>query len=207
MRVLLAAAGALALFVGLPAFADNGSDFRIVNDPAGLDWEYYGGGYKLKPIRDPSFPGGAAVEIEVQKGHDPWSAGTNIRLIEPIVTGHNYVIRFWARTLSAASSDGKGRILVRFFRNSDPYPGFGDTLVEIGPDWRAYEVSGKATIDSPVDKAAVGMQLASVGQTIQLGQAVVAEGATTLEGRALKIAGPDPIPPASIGNIMAAVTS
>jgi hypothetical protein len=206
MRVLLAAAGALALLAGdpAPAFAESGSDFKIINDPASLDWEYYGGGYKLKPIRDPNFPGGAAVEVEVQKGHDPWSAGSNIHLSGPIVTGRNYVVRFWARTLSAASSDGKGRILVRFLRNSDPYPGFGDTLVEIGPDWHVYEVSGKATIDSPVDKAAVGMQLAGVGQTIQIGQAVVAEGATTLEGRVLKIAAPDPIPPqlASKGELL-----
>ena len=197
MRIIfLAAASATALFGGnVIALAQAGGDFQIVNDPTNLDWEYYGTGYQLKPIRDPAIPSGAAVEVNIKKGHDPWSAGTNIHLNQPFATGRSYVVRFWARTLSADSSDGKGRMLVRFFRNADPYPGFGDTSVEIGPDWQMYEVSGKATIDSPVEQAAVGIQLASVRQTLQIGQAVVAVGATTLEGRNIKLAAPDPIPP------------
>jgi hypothetical protein len=204
MRFWIISAVAIVLLGSAPlsgALAPGaGSAFKIVNDPTSLDWEYYGGGYKLKPIRDPSFPGGgAAVEVDVQKGHDPYSAGANIHLNEPIVTGRNYVVRFWARTLSAKSDDGKGRILVRFFRNGDPYPGFGDILVEVGREWHSYEVTGRATIDAPASQAAVGMQLASVGQTLQIGQAIVAEGATTLEGHALTMAAPDPLPPQLAG--------
>src|SRR5262245_37021344 len=112
---MIVAGGAMAAQVG----SSNASSVKIINDPTSLDWEYYGTGYKVKPIRDPSFPGGgAAVEVDVQKGHDPYSAGTNIHLNQPIVSARNYVVRFWARTLSAKSSDGKGRIIVRFFRNT-----------------------------------------------------------------------------------------
>jgi len=193
MRMLLAA---LALgLAAAPATAQvAGSGAKIINDPTSLAWEYYGTGYKLKPITDPSFPGGgAAVQVDVQKGRDPYSAGANIHLNAPIVTGRNYVIRFWARTISAKSPDGKGRIIVRFQRNADPYPGFGDTTVTIGPDWQSYEVTGRATMDSPAEQAAVGMQMASVGQVLQIGQAVVAEGTTTLAGS--PSAAPDPLPP------------
>jgi len=187
---------AVALSIAAAGSSVRAQDARIINDPTSLDWEYYGSGYKLKPIRDPSFPGGgAAVQVDVQKGHDPFSAGTNIHLNQPFVTGRNYVVRFWARTLSSKSADGRGRILVRFFRNSDPYPGFGDTLLTVGPEWQSYEATGRATIDVPADQANVGMQLASVGQVLQIGQAMVAEGATTLAGAPLKIAAPDPIPP------------
>jgi hypothetical protein len=52
---------------------------------------------------------------------------------------------------------------------------------------------GRATMDSPAEQAAVGMQMASVGQVLQIGQAVVAEGATTLAGS--PSAAPDPLPP------------
>lgn len=200
MRIILAAGCAMALFGGnASALAQSSGDFQIVNDPTSLDWEYYGTGYKLKPIRDPSIPSGVAVEVEVQKGHDPWSAGANIHFNQPMVTGRNYVVRFWARTIAAKSDNGKGRIVVRFLRNIDPFPGFGDTTVEVGPEWKAYEVSGRATIDGSAQQAAVGMQLASLAQTIEIGQAVVAEGATTLEGRAIKITEPDPIPPQLAG--------
>ena len=197
MRIILAVGCAMALLganAPTPCVAQQPA-FQIINDPTSLDWEYYGAGYKLKPIRDASLAGGAAVEVEVQKGHDPWAAGANIHLNQPIIKGRNYVVRFWARTITAKSDSGEGRILVRFLRNSDPYPGFGDSVVEVGREWKAYEVSGRATIDSSAQQAVVGMQLASVAQTIQIGQAVVAEGASTLEGRTLKIALPDPIPP------------
>ncbi len=205
MRFVISSALALSIIVAGSSTSaqvqtrDARADLKILNDPTSLDWEYYGSGYKLKPIRDPSFPGGgAAVQIDVEKGHDPFTAGANVHLTGPIVAGRDYVVRFWARSLSAKSRDGRGQIVVRFFRNSDPYPGFGDTVVEIGPDWRSYEVTGRARIDVPADQAAVGMQLASVAQVLQIGQTVVAEG-TTLEGRPLAIAAPDPLPPQLAG--------
>jgi hypothetical protein len=191
---------ALAFSIVAAGSSASAQALRIINDPTSLDWEYYGSGYKLKPIRDPSFPGGeAAVQFDVEKGNDPFTAGTNIHLNQPIVTGRNYVVRFWARTISAKSSDGKGRIVVRFARNSDPYPGFGDTTVAVGPDWRSYEVTGRATLDASTSEAVVGMQLASLRQVLQIGQAVVAEGATTLAGQQLRIAAPDPLPPQLAG--------
>ena len=151
MRFVISSALALAIVVAGSSTSaqvqtrDARADLKILNDPTSLDWEYYGSGYKLKPIRDPSFPGGgAAVQIDVEKGHDPFTAGANVHLTGPIVAGRDYVVRFWARSLSAKSRDGRGQIVVRFFRNSDPYPGFGDTVVEIGPDWRSYEVTGRA---------------------------------------------------------------
>jgi len=206
MRYVLTVAAAIALLSGPmgAVHAQSSGDFQVINDPTSLDWEFYGTGYKMTPIRNPTFPNGAAVEVDVKKGHDPYSAGANIHLNQPIVKGRNYVVRFWARTLSADSGNGKGQILVRFFRNGDPYPGFGDAVIEVGPNWSIYEVTGKSTVDSPTDKAVVGMQLASVRQTLQIGQAIVAEGATTLEGRTLKIVAPDPVPPqlASKGEVI-----
>ena len=209
MRLWIISAVAMALAAGAPLASAPGAgpatDVKVVNDPSSLDWEFYGTGYKLKPIRDPSFPGGgAAVEIEVKKGREPYAMGANIHLDAPIVAGRAYVVRFWARALSAKSDDGNGQILVRFFRNSDPYPGFGETLVKVSREWRSYEVTGRATLEVPAAQAAVGLQLAGVGQTLQIGQAVVAEGATTLAGVALTIPAPDPLPPqiASKGELL-----
>lgn len=193
MRFWSLVAGALAL---VSASATASADVKIINDPTRLDWDYYGRGYKLKPIRDPAIPGGgAAVEINVRKGANPYEAGTNIP-IGPITKGRDYVLRIWARTVSASTKDKQGRILVRFFRNADPYPGFGDTTLLIGPEWKAYEVSARASMDIK-ETAGVGLQLADATQIIQVGQAVVAEGATTLAhiGQPPSTGTGDPIPP------------
>ncbi len=201
MRWLTICVGALAL--GWAAIAP-ANDVKVINDPTRLDWDYYGAGYKLKPIRDAAIPGaGAAVEIEVRKGANPYDAGTNIP-IGPIVAGRDYVVRFWARALTAATGDKQGRLTVRFFRNSDPYPGFGDVTLLIGNEWRAYEVSARSNVDIP-QLAAVGLQLAGARQTLQIGQAVVAEGTTTLAAwKPQPVAANDPIPPqiASKGELL-----
>lgn len=171
-------AGLLLLTLGTPLSAQSPATGTIINDPSGLDWDYYGSNYKLKPIRDPSFPGGgAAVEIDVEKGEHPYAAGANIQLSGPIVAGRDYTVRFWARTLSTTSPDGKGRVVVRFMKNAEPYPGFGETVIVIGADWTAYEVTAKAD-QNISSQGAVALQLASVKQRIQIGQAIVAEGRT-----------------------------
>ncbi len=181
------------LALAISAAAARAADPVVINDPTRLDWDYYGSGYALLPIREAAIPGGgAAVQVTVDKGAQPHAAGANIP-VGPIVEGRDYVIRFWARTMSSNAAGGKGRVLVRFFRNQQPYAGFGDTLVEIGHDWRTYEVSGRAT-QSIRESAAVGFQLAGAKQVIQIGQAVVAEGATTLGNRRFGSSDPDPLP-------------
>ncbi|MEQ7872497.1 hypothetical protein ABDK56_00610 [Sphingomonas sp. ASV193] len=167
---------------------------KLLNDPTSLDWTYYGGGYRLKPIREIAIPGGAAVEVTVEKGSQPYAAGATVPLTGPFVKGRDYVVAFWARTIASKAADRQGRILVRFFRNQDPYPGFGDSLLSIGSEWHRYEVSARATMD--IDQAAaIGLQLASATQTLQIGQMHVAEGVTTLSTNALKPVVNDPLPP------------
>ncbi len=166
-----------------PLAAQSVATGTIINDPSGLDWDYYGSNYKLTPIRNPSFPGGgAAVEIDVAKGEHPYSAGANIQLTGPIVAGRDYVVRFWARTLSAASPNGRGRIVVRFMKNAEPYPGFGETIVSIGTDWTAHEVTARAD-QNISSQGAVALQFASIKQRIQVGQAIVAEGRTIVAAK------------------------
>lgn len=175
-----------------PALADP----KIINDPARLDWDYYGS-YSIKPIPGVAIPGKGAVEVKVDKGQNLYDAGANIP-IGPITKDKDYVVQLWARTISTASKDGKGKILVRFFRNKEPYPGFGDTMVDIGTDWQAYEVHARAD-QSIADAAAVGLQFAGAKQVIQVGQATVAEGVVTLANQPAKATAADPLPPGITG--------
>jgi hypothetical protein len=159
---------------------------RLVNDPSRLDWATQGAGFKSRGVQDPAIPGGgAAVQFEIRKADPkPYSIQAFVPLLSRIAKGDTVTIGFYARTLSAGTDDGKGVIGVRFQQNSDPWPGFGDATVKVGPEWGWHEVSGVSNIDIQKDVAVVALQLAGAKQTVQIGQAIVVEGVAAILGAA-----------------------
>jgi hypothetical protein len=159
---------------------------RLINDPSRLDWATQGLGFKSKGVTDPAIPGGgAAVQFEIRKADPkPYTIQTFIPLLSKIAKGQTVTIGFYARALSADTDDGKGVIGVRFQQNSDPWPGFGDATIKVGPEWGWHEVSGVSNLDIQKEVAVVALQLAGAKQTIQIGQAIVVEGAPAILGAA-----------------------
>jgi hypothetical protein len=159
---------------------------RLINDPSRLDWATQGLGFKSKGVTDPAIPGGgAAVQFEIRKADPkPYSIQAFVPLSSNIAKGQTVTIGFYARALSADTDDGKGVIGVRFQQNSDPWPGFGDATIKVGPEWGWHEVSGVSNLDIQKEVAVVALQLAGAKQTIQIGQAIVVEGAPAILGAA-----------------------
>jgi hypothetical protein len=159
---------------------------RLINDPSRLDWATQGQGFKSKGVTDPAIPGGgAAIQFEIREADPkPYSIQAFVPLTSKVAKGQTLTIGFYARTLSADTADGKGVVGVRFQQNSDPWPGFGDATVKVGPEWGWHEVSGVSNIDIRQDVAVVALQLAGARQTIQIGQAIVVEGAPAILGAA-----------------------
>jgi hypothetical protein len=159
---------------------------RLINDPSRLDWATQGLGFKSKGVTDPAIPGGgAAVQFEIRKADPkPYSIQAFVPLSSKIAKGQTVTIGFYARALSADTDDGKGVIGVRFQQNSDPWPGFGDATIKVGPEWGWHEVSGVSNLDIQKEVAVVALQLAGAKQTIQIGQAIVVEGAPAILGAA-----------------------
>ena len=188
----LVAAAALALTPAAPAqelspelqALDAKLPGTLVSDPTRLDWATQGMGFKSKGVQDPAIPGGgAAVQFEIPKsGPQPYSIQAFVPLMSKIAKGETYTIGFYARTISADTPDGKGVIGVRFQQNSAPWPGFGDSTVKVGSDWDWHEVSGVATINASKQDAVVALQLAGAKQTVQIGQAIVVQGAAQILG-------------------------
>jgi hypothetical protein len=171
----------------------------LINDPTRLDWDVFGTGQTSKPVKGDDIPGGkAALQISVPKaGATLYEVGTNAPITAGIKSGADIVVAFYARTVSAATSDGNGRIGVRFQQNAAPYPGFGDTTLVIEKEWKLYQVSAKANINIPKGQAVVGFQLAGAKQVIEIGQAIVASGTTSLttkSGKAEQSATTDLLP-------------
>lgn len=149
----------------------------LVNDPRRLDWDSYGENAKKSVKTGDDIPGAnAALSFDVKRAAEPYSAGTNIPLISDIKEGDLITIGFYARAVGAQTDDGKGRLSVRFQRNSAPYPGFGDTVIKPTEKWGFYEVSTYAERDLGKKLGIVALQYGGAVQTIEIGQAIVVTG-------------------------------
>ncbi len=154
----------------------------LINDPTRLDWAMYGTGQSHKTVKGEDIPGGkAAIQFTVAKaGSKLYDSGANAPITTGIKSGTDVVVGFYARTVSASTSDGKGRIGVRFSQNISPYNGFGDTTFVIEKEWKLYQLTAKANSNIAKGQAVVGFQLAGAKQVIEIGQTIVASGATSL---------------------------
>ena len=153
----------------------------LVNDPASLAWDSYGPAIKVDRRIDAAIPGGgAALVLTNRTAGDPWSAGISIPVLANIDVGQQITIGFWARTVSAPQSGGTGSVSVRFQQNSEPYPGFGDRNVSIGSDWKFYEATARADRTIRRKDAIVAIQFGQAVQTIEIGQAIVVVGASSI---------------------------
>lgn len=171
----------------------------LINDPTRLDWEIFGADQTSKPVKGEDIPGGkAATQITISKaGATLFEAGANAPITAGIKSGTDVVVAFYARTVSAETSDGRGRIGVRFNQNIAPYSGFGDTTISIEKDWKLYQVAAKANTSIPRGQAVVGFQLSGAKQVIEIGQTIVASGTTSLttkSGKAEQSATTDILP-------------
>jgi hypothetical protein len=160
----------------------------LINDPTRLDWDVFGTGAASKAIKGDTIPGGkAALQVTIASpGATLYAIGANVPITAAIRPDTDLVVAFYARTASSSRSDGTGIIGVRFQQNSAPYPGFGDSTLIIGTEWKLYEVATRSTIAIPRGQAVVGFQLSGAKQVIEIGQTIVASGAKTLSARSAK---------------------
>jgi hypothetical protein len=160
----------------------------LINDPTRLDWDLFGPGVTSKPVKGQDIPGGkAALQITVPKaGATLYEIGANVPITAAVKSGSDIVVAFYARTISADTPGGTGRIGVRFQQNAAPYAGFGDTTLVIEKEWKLYQVTGKANLALVKGGGVVGFQLSGAKQVIEIGQTIVASGTTSLTTKTAK---------------------
>ena len=153
----------------------------LINDPTSLEWRTQGQRLRVSSVVDPAIPGGgAAVQYDVRRaGANPWDMQAYIPLTADIAAGETVTYGFWAR---ATGDHGQGRILARVQRDADPWPGFAEASFEVGPEWRWYEASAVANIAVPQRQAFIALQLGSLAQVLEVGQAFVVKGADRING-------------------------
>ncbi|GMN02132.1 hypothetical protein [Erythrobacter sp. MTPC3] len=159
----------------------------LVNDPSRIDWQSYGADLEASSVVDESIPGGgAARRFEVKRASERiYTAGTNIPLIRNVSRGDIITVGFYARTRSADTEDGRGVVRVRFQRNAEPFPGFGEQTFTIGTEWAWYEVSAEAEQKLRTKDGIIALQFGRTRQTLEIGQAIVVTGAPKIADQGL----------------------
>jgi len=147
---------------------------KLMNDPTVLDWTVYGQGQKNRRVKTPGVGGGVAMQVTSPAASDAaHSIGVNVPLKAGFTPGQAITVAFWARTVSADTADGNGKLGLRLQLNEAPYSGFGDTMLAIGPEWKMYEVKAQASISVDPGKAVLGFQVAAAKQVVEIGQIFV----------------------------------
>jgi hypothetical protein len=161
---------------------------NLINDPSKLDWPIFGPGVASKAIKDPAIPGGGgAIQISSpKKSANIYDIGANAPILTAIKQGQKIVVAFYARTINADTPGGKAKIGLRIQQNAAPYPGFGDTIIDIGSDWQLYEAAATSNIAINKGLAVVNFQLSGAKQTVQIGQTIIIEGADSIKHAAAK---------------------
>lgn len=154
----------------------------LINDPTRVDWGGYGNNYKSEGVQNASIPGGGAARRFTlnAKGAEIYSVATNVPLLADVKRGEVVTVGFYARTISAETSDGQGVLGVRFQQDAAPYGGFGDKVLSIGKEWKWHEVTATADKTIKRSEVIVAYQLAGAKQTIEIGQTIVVKGSPTV---------------------------
>ena len=169
----------------------------LVNDPSKINWQSYGPDFYAEGFRDDKIPGGAGRRFHVNKaGNNIYDAGTNIPLIRRVLRGQDVTIGFYARTVKADTTDGKGILRVRFQENAPPYAGFGDKILSIDTQWRWYEVTAKAEQTLNSKDGIVAIHFGDTKQILEIGQAIIVADSAYIANAPAPAAAPAPIPTA-----------
>ncbi|MFV3130525.1 hypothetical protein [Niveispirillum sp. KHB5.9] len=147
---------------------------RLINDPGSIDWAVYGAGQSNAKVATPGVGGGYALRVTSPAASDkPYSIGVSVPLTEGIRPGQPVTVAFWARTVSAETPDGLGRLGLRVQMNAAPYSGFGDTMLPVGPDWKLHQAQAVSSLEIAPGSAVLGFQLAGARQVLEIGQVYV----------------------------------
>ena len=144
---------------------------KIVNDPGAPSVN--GGRGSL--VADPKVMGGKALRIQVPaKGKNAWDISVASAIKKPLKAGDRLLLVFPAR-LEKGENGATATTLPwnAVSLTSPPWSGVIGGPADIGPDWKTIEINGKADKDYAAGAMAVGIQLATARQTIELGPIVV----------------------------------
>lgn len=144
---------------------------RLLNHPDSRAWGFAGPDASHADQPDKTIYLGKSTRFTSPGvGAHPWDISTQIPIDDAITESDQLLIAFAARTVSAATDDGKATIGVRIQNNTPPdYPGFANTTIKAGSNWQLiqFRVSGPDAV--PAGKAVLALHFAGAQQVVDIG--------------------------------------
>jgi hypothetical protein len=161
--------GILLLGVASSAAAQDDIADKIINNPSPTSYNVYGLPNPPKVRKDPTVQGEKALRIVIPgAGANPYTIGLQDPILKPVKAGDKLVLAFWARFEKAEGTTvNLANASVQLAK--EPYTGLFGKSFEIGPEWKMYNVEGKADRDYAAGEINVSMHLATGKQTIDIG--------------------------------------
>jgi len=142
----------------------------LINNPYDILWKTEGSDKRVKIVKSEGAPGGMAYSVTVKKPQrNHWDIATRIPMTTSIEKDDVILVSFWARTAKTPKGRETGDISVSLQRNIEPYDSILDQRIDLGTEWKIYNVAGKATIDYSAEKTNLNFNLARAKQTLEFG--------------------------------------
>ncbi len=145
----------------------------LLNDPANRDWALFGASQTAKPTTTNVYGRVGTLLTVKAMGANPYDAGASVPIAGAIAKGDRIRVGFLARTVSASTPDGQGKLGVRVQQGVAPYDGFADNTLAIGPNWRLYQFVTVATMDLPAGSGQFGLHTAGAEQVVEIGSVYI----------------------------------
>ena len=146
----------------------------LISDPDITQWSFLDTAGTHATREDGTIYLGRAVQFTSPAvAAQAWDLQAAVPITEAIAAGEEIEIAVAAKTVSAATEDGRARIGVRVQQTGAPYDGFGDNTFTVGPNWQLVGIRTTATMDLPVGSAVVALHFAGAEQVVDVGPAYV----------------------------------
>ena len=122
---------------------------EILNNPQPKGFQILGGGRNPpKPHKDPTVQEGSAITLKATGSGNVWDVGLNIPIQAPVKAGDNITIFYWAKVSKLEEGKTTARISSAQLQLAQaPYTAIFSAPAEVGPEWKLFQVKGKADKD------------------------------------------------------------
>lgn len=146
---------------------------KVSNNPNPASFQVYGLTPAPKVIKDAKVQGGKALRMSLTGAGDPWSIGVNVPLIKPVKAGDTLIIGFYARLEKGANGAATATITSQMQLAAAPYTQIFGKPVEVTPEWKFLQVSGKADKDYAAGAIAAAFHVNTGKHVLDMGPVAV----------------------------------
>jgi len=171
--------GAQAITPATPSAAPAAADLppqlvgkgRLLNRPDNRAWGFTGpDASHLEQADKTIYLGKSTRFTSPGVGAHPWDISAQVPIDEAIAETDQLLIAVAARTISAATDDGKATIGLRIQNNTPPdYPGFAETTIKPGTNWQLIQMRVSGPDAVPAGKAVLALHFAGAQQVVDIG--------------------------------------